>query len=159
MRKIQTVTLVALIWSVSVAQADDTERFVGTWVLQNVEAQSADGEWTGIEQWGTNSFGIIMYDSSGNMSVQIAFEDRNPVANDTTSEVVNGYVAYAGAYDVDTTEGTVTHHRLLHINSSLKNQTVVRFYKIQGNTLTLTVAPDRNIRLIWLRQDHKLRFP
>ncbi len=44
MRKIQTVKLLALIWSMSVAQADDTERFVGTWVLQNVEAQSEDGE-------------------------------------------------------------------------------------------------------------------
>ena len=159
MRIILPITLLALVWSVSVAQADDTQRFIGTWVLQNVEAQSEDGEWTDIEQWGANSFGIIMYDPLGNMSVQIAFEDRTPIANDTTSEVVNGYAAYAGAYDVNMAEGTVTHHRLVHINTSHKNQSVVRFYEIQGNTLTLTVAPDRNVRLTWLRQDDKLRSP
>ena len=86
--------------------------------------------------------------------------DRSiPVEEEAVDEIVNGYVAYTATYDVDNSASTVTHHRRSHINADLGQLSVVRFYEFDGGTLTLTVAPERELRLKWLRLKMKIQIP
>lgn len=140
------------------ANANDADRFVGTWALGAIESKSESGVWEKIERWGDNPFGVLMYDSFGNMAVQLAYEERVAESGAVpNSEVVDGFVAYVATYDVDADNGTVTHHRLFHTNSEADGLSAVRFYEFGNRSLTLTLAPDRNIRLTWIRQDKKLK--
>ena len=149
-----SIALLILLGNVSLAQSDISKRFAGTWFLQNIESLSESGQWVAAEQLGPNPFGIIMYDDSGHMSVQIVRRDRSvSVPENNEANIVNGYVAYAGNYEVNVDEGTVTHHRFTHINQDLDDTSAVRHYVFKGNTLTLTVAPDKNLRLVWKRQE------
>ena len=105
-------------------------------------------------RWGRIHLGIIIYDESGNMAVQVARRDRSiPDPEGITAELVDGYVAYFGTYEVDTATGTVTHHRSAHVNAELSHVPAIRRYRFEGDTLTLTVVPDQGSRLIWKRQN------
>lgn len=132
-----------------VAAAD----FVGTWELAGIEAPTPDGSWepASIPMTGA-PVGIIMYDALGNMAVQITSEPRGVETSADQPEIVNGYVAYYARYEVDGEAGTVTHHRRSHLNPALASLSVVRYFEFAGDTLTLTIAPDRNLRLHWVRQ-------
>lgn len=141
-------------WGLSAAQSDISEQFIGTWILHNIESQSENGDWVISKRLGPNPFGVLMYDKSGMMAVQVTRRDRSisdPEVSDTN--IVNGYAAYAGNYEVNINAGTVIHHRLAHINPDVDDISVTRYYHFEGDTLTLTVAPDNNVRLIWKRQD------
>ena len=154
MKNILLFVLLISLGNLSLARADTSEQFIGTWFLQNIESRSENGEWVSDGLLGPNPFGIIMYDKSGNMTVQIARRDRSiSDPENANANIVNGYVAYAGNYEVNINAGTVTHHRLAHINADLDNQSVIRHYHFDGDTLTLTVAPDKNLRLTWKRQE------
>jgi catechol 1,2-dioxygenase len=96
--------------------------------------------------------GVIMYDALGNMAVQITGDPRGVETPAEQPDIVNGYVAYYARYEVDSRARTVTHHRRGHVNPALADLSVVRYYEFSGDTLTLTVAPDRNLRLNWVRQ-------
>ena len=140
--------------SLCVAQSGAAPPFVGTWSLQKFEVRNEVGEWVAFEQMGENPFGILMYDSVGNMAVQIARRDRGiPDPVDALDGIVNGYIAYAGTYEVDVDSTTVTHHSSVHINPEMGDQSAVRFYEFEGSTLTLSLAPDRQLRLTWIRLD------
>ena len=92
-----------------------------------------------------------MYDASGNMAVQITGSPRGTETPADQPEIVNGYVAYYARYEVDVEAGTVTHHRRNHINPDLGALSVVRYFNFSGNVLTLTLAPNREMRLNWVR--------
>jgi hypothetical protein len=92
-----------------------------------------------------------MYDGLGNMSVQITGTPRSTGTPPEFPEIVNGYVAYYGRYEVDPEQGIVTHHRLNHLNPDLGSLSVVRYFEFSGDQLTLTVAPGREMRLTWRR--------
>jgi hypothetical protein len=158
MKKTSQFLVLFSLFSLQTVSADDADRFIGTWTLDKIESRSESGEWQKIERWGDNPFGVIMYDSLGNMAVQLAYEDRDSASGTVpNSEVVNGYVAYVATYDVNSSQGTVTHHRLFHTNPNADGLSVVRYYEFDDDTLTLTVAPDRNIRLTWIRQDQSIK--
>jgi hypothetical protein len=147
-------------WTISVADTDVDTQFFGTWVLQEIQTQTDNGEWVENEVLGQNPFGILMYDGIGNMAVQIARRNRStPVEKEAVEEIINGYVAYTATYDVDASASTVTHHRKSHINADLGQLTVVRFYEFDGDTLILTVAPERELRLKWIRLKTKIQTP
>ena len=157
MNKTSQFLILSSLFYLQTAYANDTDRFIGTWTLGKIESRSESGEWQKIQRWGEKPFGVIMYDSFGNMAVQLAYEHRDAASSTVpNSEVVNGYVAYVATYEVDSAEGTVTHHRVFHTNPNADGLSVVRFYEFDGDTLTLTVAPDRNIRLTWIRQDKSI---
>ena len=160
MKRILAVVLLLSNWSVSGADSDVDAQFIGTWVLQEIQARTESGEWVESEALGRNPFGIIMYDKIGNMAVQIVRRDRSiPVEEEAVDEIVNGYVAYTATYDVDKSASTITHHRKSHINAKLGRLSVVRFYEFNGDTLTLTDAPERELRLKWLRLKTKIQIP
>ena len=160
MKKIVAIVLLSLSWTVSATDTEADAQFVGTWVLQEIQTRTENGEWVESEVLGQDPFGILMYDGIGNMAVQIARRDRSvPIEEEAVNEIVNGYVAYTATYDVDSSASTVKHHRKSHINADLGQLTVVRFYEFDGDTLTLTIAPERELRLKWLRLKTKIQTP
>jgi hypothetical protein len=87
------------------------------------------------------------------MAAQLARRDRSiPDPANSPAAAVNEYIAYFGTYEVDPEVATIAHHRLAHVNPEMSLLTAVRHYRFDGDTLTLTVAPDRDLRLNWKRQ-------
>jgi len=86
-------------------------RFFGAWryVGSNLDGKPRPDR-------GANPKGMIYYDPSGHMVVQVAPDRRRDKAgSEATSEeakaALDGYIAYFGTYSVDEQARTVTHHR------------------------------------------------
>ncbi|HQN18174.1 MAG TPA: lipocalin-like domain-containing protein [Syntrophobacteraceae bacterium] len=121
--------------------------FTGAWKLIACEFKSADGH---IDfPFGHNPLGMIIYDASGNMAVQIIRADLPKFVSDdkyngTREEVkaaFEGSLAYFGRYEVDEAAGTVTHHV---VGSSFPNWTgsdQTRYFLFSGKQLTLSAPP------------------
>jgi hypothetical protein len=153
MRNIFVLVLLSSIWTDGIAQSNVAEKFVGTWKLQVIESKTETGEWRTNELLGPNPLGVLTYDEIGNMTAQLARIDRTlPDPENAPVDIVNGYISYFGKYEIDEIAGTVTHHRTAHINPDVGDISVVRHFQFEGDVLTLTVAPDRELRLIWVRQ-------
>lgn len=82
----------------------DSERLIGAWHLVSISAQGADaGQNPAAEIKGT-----LIYTRDGHMSVQLMYP---PLASALTNDdVLNGYEASFGSYDVDEAAHTITHH-------------------------------------------------
>jgi hypothetical protein len=69
-----------------------------------------------------------------------------PLAANTTDEervkLHQTMFAYAGTYTLDGDK--VTHHVDISWNEAWTGTDVVRFYKLEGNTLTITTAPSKS---------------
>lgn len=130
------------------------DRFLGAWRLVSVQGHPA-----GLPDFYDNQpSGILMYDRSGWMSVQIANHGNRPAwprsgrqfhsvsSARTTAEKAGAfdtYIAYYGKYTLDPVAGTVTHH--LEDSSIPGSQGIdnVRYFEFQGDDrLLLSVAED-----------------
>ena len=134
------------------------DQFIGTWELLSVERKDAQGTWSSSVGQLTNSVGVLMYDEFGRMSVHIMNLDRSVTANrsselaeDELRNLLRGYVAYFGDYEINESESYVIHHRRGHLYPSQVGVDAKRFFEFSDDLLTLTVAPSRNFRLTWQR--------
>lgn len=135
--------------------------FVGTWTLRSTERKTLEtGEATPL--WGAHPTGTLIYTADGRMSALVLAEGRKaPVAAMPTEaealSLFKSMVAYAGRYTV--AADRVIHHVEQSWNQAWTGTDVVRFYKFEGNRLTLTTAPAPNPRdgkmsvstLVWER--------
>jgi lipocalin-like protein len=162
---------VASLCSARAAEAGDLKRadVVGTWRLVSVETLRPNGE-VSHEWMGRNPLGLIIYDATGLMAVQIMRDPRPtfapgrgcciPERTATPEEIgaaYEGYYAYFGGYEVDEREGAVVHR----VQGSLWPREVGRDYKrraeVSGDRLTLTTphfqwaGEQRANRLTWER--------
>jgi hypothetical protein len=122
--------------------APDLQRkFVGSWKLISIEGpnQTSNGR----------PFGMIMYDSTGHMSVHIVRGDRpafpNGRAKATDKEkavAFDTYTAYYGTYTFDPENRIVIHHLEGSLSPGQIGQDNIRYFELQGNRLTLSVAND-----------------
>ncbi|MEO0368086.1 MAG: lipocalin-like domain-containing protein [Pseudomonadota bacterium] len=155
MRKLSQVALSLILllnfYGTALGQNDMMNRFVGSWFLHKIEVIGENGEWRLARgSLGESPIGILTYDDKGNMTAQLVHADRYDIdLGKTNDEVVGGYVAYYGTYEIDEESETVTHHRTAHINPVFGDLSVVRYYQFESDKLSLTVAPERNVRLIW----------
>ena len=115
------VTVVAALILASGGQAprrqDATvlKALVGSWQLMSYEDRASDG--AAVYPYGRSPAGLLIYDSTGHMAIQIMKQPPPQVASDdwdkfTSAERValyDGYVAYFGRYEVDTTRRVVIH--------------------------------------------------
>jgi hypothetical protein len=124
----------------------DPSQFVGRYELDSFERMSEDGEWVPLETW-TDPSGYIMYGADGTMRVQLTASPPPPDTNETSG----GNAAYYGSYEVNLTEGTVSHHRVGHLIPERRGTTVKRFFEFDGDLLRLLPAPERALRLNWRR--------
>ena len=109
------------------AAAVSRQRLIGTWRLVSIEVVGAHGPLRD-PFYQRHSVGLIVYDASGWMSVQIGAPDRGrtPVPADRSARpggaaaraaaaAFDSYYAYFGTWTLDAAHSTVTHH----VNASL----------------------------------------
>jgi lipocalin-like protein len=134
---------------------------VGTWTLKSARSEIvATGETAPL--WGEHPGGTLIYTAEGRMTALVLAEGRSTPkgATPTDEEAValfRGMVAYAGRYTVEPSR--VIHHVEQSWDQARTGTDVVRFYRLEGNRLTLTTAPAPNPRdgkmsvstLVWER--------
>jgi hypothetical protein len=99
------------------------EAIIGAWRLVGIDYSGPNGPLSD-PVFGPNPQGIIIYDRSGWMSVQIVTANRPPMARPATrtsgvvtaddaklaAEAFNTYYAYFGSWEFDAVNSVITHH-------------------------------------------------
>lgn len=143
------------------------DNFLGAWRLLSYESHDAAGNTT--YPFGRNINGLLMYDRSGMMSVQIIRGDRPDFPTedmfgadaDVLKTAFEGLNTYFGTFEIDSSRSIVT-HRLQ--GASMPNRTgsqQVREYEFYDNRLSLK-TPSRLMDgkmltglLVWEKIEHK----
>ncbi len=131
------------------------ERFVGAWRLVAFEEDGPDGEI--VYPYGKDATGLLVYDGSGRMSVQIMRRDRAPLSSaewesvpaEEFKKTIEGFTAFFGSYEVDEANSTILHHVEGHVLPESVGKVLRRKFTFSGDFLTLKPSPNR--RVIWER--------
>jgi hypothetical protein len=160
MRRLAAFTFVALTCFASRGSAQTSSnkpraatQFIGTWRLVSFQGDSASR----LVNRGPHPIGLIYYDVTGHMAVQIQpdrhRESWRPTQLPTPQQAVdavNGYTAYFGTYSIDEKAHTVTHHRVGALNLDIVDY--IRRYEFNGSDRLTLVPVDRpGTRLVWER--------
>ena len=119
---------------------------VGTWRLVSWETVSRGGV---SHPMGPDAVGYLWYDRGGRMAVQVMRRERGELADDAVGvasagrlrDVLGGYLAYAGRYEVDAAAGTVTHRIECGLLPAQVDSELTRWIEIDGARLTLHLTP------------------
>jgi hypothetical protein len=151
----------------------DESIFLGFWRLHSfVRKSEANTDYP----FGRTPSGLIIYGSSGLMSVQLG---RNPLPGfstentdsfdpnlepvyggegkdcswDEVNSVFDSYLAYFGRYTIDSEAGTVTHHVEASNRPAFLKRNLIRKYCFSGNILVLSppVTNEMSADLVWER--------
>jgi len=120
--------------------------FPGTWKLFSRIDKDSNQVVVYEPTLGSDPISFLMYDSFGNISVQIMKRNRTdsviqPQAETSNnSQAFNGYDAYFGKYEVDT-----QHHQIIHkiegsMNASDVGKMLRRNFEFSGDTLRLSFS-------------------
>ena len=152
MRKLSAVLLIlSCLAATSAAPPPDdlSKKFVGAWRLVSIEGNPAGRPFVY-----DRPTGLIMYDASGHMCVNIVLKaERKPFApyakgivTATTEEkaaAFETYAAYFGTFTIDAKAGTVTHHLENNLVPGRQGTDNVRWFDFQGpDRLLLTPVED-----------------
>jgi Lipocalin-like domain len=119
---------------------------IGTWKLKSyVREVAATGE--RYNERGEHPNGYLSYAADGRMYAIITWDNRAAPHDvvPTNEERIGLYstmISYAGTYTFDAEK--VVHHVDISWNQNWTGTDQVRFYKLDGNTLTITSALSRN---------------
>jgi len=125
---------------------------VGTWRLVSFRSDSQT-----MASRGPRPTGLLIYDATGHMAVQIQPDRRRPSwpqrqlpTPEQAIEAVNGHAAYFGTYTVDERARTVTHHREGALNFDFVDY--IRRYEFDASGRLILLPADRpDNRLVWER--------
>jgi lipocalin-like protein len=136
---VATAVAVTLVAQTNVGAQKPEPSIIGTWRLVAIEGI---GRGTARDD---RPSGIITYDNTGHMAVQIAYQAarRNPGSESTDNDkaqLFETYGAYFGTYEVDARRGMVRHHIEGSLSPSDVGMNFVRYYEIRGNQVTYYVA-------------------
>ena len=134
----------------------DAERLIGGWRLVSALTGGSVNP-----ARGARPTGLIFYDATGWMSVQIQ-GDHPPVdvagvepTPEESHRALSTYWAYFGRYSVDEAAGTVTHHRTGSVEPGWQRHSdFVRAYEFVGDSRVVLrpIRPARNgNELVWER--------
>ena len=144
-----------------------TDHLVGAWRLVTIETFRANGE-TIYPFYGKHPEGLLVYDRSGWMSVQIVSDPKPTVPTVSTREgflaaspaekvtAIDGYYAYFGTWTVNASASTVTHHIVQSLYPGERGEDGVRQFLLEGDRLTLRakaheMGEDHQRKLVWER--------
>ena len=139
------IAIVALFLLSITANASDNS-IVGTWRFQSfVREVIATGERQ--NEFGEKPSGYISYQSDGRMFAVLVGGNRTKPAgavptDEEKAKLFGTLIAYSGTYVLDGDK--VTHKIDVSWNQSWTGGDQVRFYKVEGNTLTITTAINKN---------------
>lgn len=143
------------------------EQLIGAWRLVSIETAKANGEVI-YPFYGRHPEGLIVYDRSGWMSVQIVSDPAPPAPKVDSREdfraaptaekaaAAEGYYAYCGTWTLDASNGTVTHHIKHSLLPGERGEDGVRRIILNGDRLTLIaktheMGEDHERKLVWQR--------
>jgi hypothetical protein len=140
--------LFALITSAEVYAMMEADKFVGAWRLVSTEYHTDDGS-PAESPYGPEPQGLLIYDSHGSMSAQLAQKGRTPFAiNDrmkgTPEEIkvaFQTYQAYYGRYKIDEREHVVTHTVVQALLPNWVGTEQRREYRFKDGKLILRTPP------------------
>jgi hypothetical protein len=140
------------------------DRLIGTWSLVSYESSDTESK----QFRGPKPIGLLYYDRTGHMAVQIApdrqrrrftgpqagvFTGPQPTP-DEALDAISGYAAYFGTYTVDERAQTVSHKRVGNINPGGLGDFVRRFEFLTEDRIALVPQERtdlRAVRLTWER--------
>jgi Lipocalin-like domain len=151
----------------AVADHGVSEQLVGAWRLVSVETTLANGEVI-YPFYGKHPEGLLIYDRSGWMSLQIVSDPQPSVPVTSSREgflaappaekvtAIDGYYAYYGTWSVDASGTSVTHHLHQSLYPGERGDDAIRMLSLEANRLTLVakaheMGEDHQRRLVWER--------
>lgn len=131
------------------------EQFIGAWRLLAFEEEKPDGQIA--YPYGKDPAGLLTYDSSGRMSVQVMRRDREPLSSpdwqslpaEEVKTAIEGFTAFFGSYEIDTENGFVIHRVEGHVLPESVGKVLRREFTFSGDVLILKPSPTR--RVVWQR--------
>jgi hypothetical protein len=126
--------------TVSLVFGDDARRLEGVWEFEKevdtlVDGTPVDPPWTPLE-------GMLLYRADGFMSVNLMPRGRTWTPANATFDELRASVAegtgYAGRFEVDEKERTVTHIVSVSLDPVAGGQRLVRHYAFEGDRLVLS---------------------
>lgn len=127
------------------ASGEGSGELTGFWRLVSFESFAEDGTVTKRAMTGR-----IMYDGHGNMSAQLMPQGKNLEGENRRTR---RYVAYFGAYEVDSERGIVTHRPEGSVIFPWVGGELVRYYSFSDGYLELSLKNSERVmgRLTWER--------
>jgi hypothetical protein len=139
----------------------------GAWRLVSIDTVRPNGEVI-HPFYGEHPQGLIVYDVSGWMAVEIVSDPKPMVPKGDSRDAfrsasvaekavaADGDYAYFGRYTVDARAATVTHHLAESLYPGERGADFVRHYTLSGDLLTLVakvheMGEDHERRLTWRR--------
>lgn len=121
-------------------------KFDGSWELKEWVAELTSGEM--VYPYGEDAKGVLTYDQFGNMAVQLMkskrpkFLSEDPLSAkpEEVWEAYNGFIAYSGSYEVDTSSNKVIHQIRLSSFPNWVGQNQTRYYEFKDDTLILSTG-------------------
>jgi len=144
------------------------ELLIGSWVLVSREDRAADGRVVPEPTLGSDPVGLLVYDRTGNVAVQLMRRSRvsasgtpaRPTQSGTSnSGSADGYDAYFGTYSLDVEAHTVTHHLVGALLPDDVGKSLTRKFQVSATQLRLWFTTDGAsgqpvVRtLVWKRAD------
>lgn len=131
------------------------DSFIGAWRLVSFEEDGPDGGV--VYPYGRDAAGLLIYDSSGRMSVQIMKRDRAPLSPtdwqsipaEEIKKTIEGFTAFFGTYEVEEANRIVIHRVEGHVLPESVGKELRREFSFSGSVLTLKPSPNRQV--IWQR--------
>jgi len=124
------------------------QKFIGTWQLKAFEQRGMEND--AAYPMGSDCRGILMYDSSGRLSVHLMragrpfFSSGDPFggAADKCKAACDGYISYLGHYEIDEELKTISHHIEGSMFPNWVGVTQVRHYEFEDkDSMILSTLP------------------
>lgn len=157
--KILSAWLAVALMTTARLAADDRSAFVGVWRFVGEVDTRADGSPAPTSAPG-DAQGLLVYTADGFMSVNIMPKGRAWSTDSATlaelRETVGNGTAYAGRYEVDSANHTVTHIPSVCMEPEFQGKRLVRGYVLGPDALQLTgTFPDQgetiHFAITWAR--------
>ncbi len=144
-KRLAAVVALALVMAPTSGSADDNP-LVGTWKLKSF-VREITGSGERYNQLGDHPEGFLGYSSDGRMYAILVAGDRvKPQEEAPTDEervkLHRSMISYAGTYTIEV--GKVVHHVDISWNGARTGSDQVRFYNLEGSTLTIKTAPNKS---------------
>jgi Lipocalin-like domain len=140
--------MIAIVFAAITLQANAENAIVGTWrIVSFVREVVPTGERQ--NEFGGKPEGYISYQPDGRMFAMIVGSNRlKPAGSAPTADeklaLFGTLIAYSGTYVVE--DNKVTHKIDVSWNQSWTGGDQVRFFKVEGDSLTITTAINKNPR-------------
>ena len=142
MKKALIAIYLTLLWALP-ALADDAQQLVGVWKLQTYYAEFQDTGETKAA-FGANPNGYIIFTPDGRMIVLLTAEGRKaPQTDADRAQAFRSMSAYSGTYRLEDDRWITTVD--VSWNEAWTGTAQLRFYRLDGDTLTVTTAWRSNV--------------